>query len=112
MASNNNALVVVAAGNGHSSLVTSPAISKNAITVGSASGSGSAVSSFSSGGTQPDGRQKPDVVAIGEHVYSAASRGTEATPEPSHCGVVERSGTSIATALVSGAAAMGKSVQF
>lgn len=106
MASNNNALVVVAAGNGHSSLVTSPAISKNAITVGSAAGSGSAVSSFSSGGRQPDGRKKPDVVAIGEHVYSAASRGTTATPEPSHCGVTEQSGTSIATALVSGAAAM------
>lgn len=106
MAENDQVLVVAAAGNSGLTEVASPAISKNALAVGSLAGSGYAVAQSSSGGIQLDGRLKPDVLAIGQYVYSAASTGTESEVTLSHCGVVEKSGTSIAAAIVSGAAAL------
>lgn len=102
-------LVVVAAGNSGPGFVTSPAISKNALTVGSLSSSGTSVSPFSAGGMQPDGRMKPDLIAIGESTISAQSRGTgkgKATVK-SHCTTTTKSGTSVATAVVTAAAAQG-----
>lgn len=99
-------LVVVAAGNSGPGFVTSPAISKNALTVGSLSSSGTSVSPFSSGGKQPDGRLKPDLVAMGDSVFGPRSKGTTTKPD-SHCETTQKSGTSVSAALVTAAAAQG-----
>lgn len=82
-------------------------LAKNVITVGSVSDAiqgmrrevkQARVSSFSSWGPVDDGRIKPDLVANGEEVYSTTSEGDTRYGE--------ESGTSMATASVSGAVAL------
>lgn len=95
-------LVLVANGNDgpDSKTVGSPATAKNQLAIG-ASGTGAtsnSIASFSSRGPASDGRIKPTLVAPGVRIASAAN-GQE-------CAVVERSGTSMATPIAAGAAAL------
>jgi subtilisin family serine protease len=64
------------------------------------------VAQFSSIGPTVDYRYKPDVVAPGEHIRSALSRGPGAAPAGQCDAVVEMSGTSMATPVCAGAAAL------
>ncbi len=101
--SNKHGIVfVIAAGNfgyyliGGSSL-SNPGTSLQAITVGSSRWD-SSPSSFSSEGPRSDGAMKPDLLAPGESVIFASSVGTSR--------YVRGSGTSFATPIVSGVAAL------
>ncbi|KAG5186292.1 peptidase S8/S53 domain-containing protein, partial [Tribonema minus] len=111
------ALVLVAAGNegaGGFSTVSSPANTKNGLSVG-CSGSTHArygpgrvrVSAFSSRGpTVGDARIKPDVVVPGEQVLSALGRGRgpqhDAAPGQESCAAVYMRGTSMASPVLAG----------
>lgn len=95
-------LVLVANGNSgpKEGSVTSPATAKNAISVG-ASGAGDRVDEvafFSSRGPTADGRVKPTLLAPGASIASAAAG--EA------CAVITKQGTSMATPILAGAAAV------
>ncbi len=82
--------------------VGSPAVAKNLIAVG-ASGTGdraAAITDFSSRGPAADGRIKPTLVAPGQEIWSAAAG--EA------CSVTSKSGTSMATPIAAGAAALAR----
>lgn len=90
--------------------VISPSIGKNVIAVGS-SGSGHVsyqrldyVSPFSSSGPSVDGRIKPDIVAPGYVIYSAKSRSENSESET--CLVETKMGTSMATPVAAGNAAL------
>lgn len=118
-------VVVVAAGNtgygyakdpngrpmrlGFGMTINDPGNAARAITVGSTSSSPhtSGVSYFSSKGPTGDGRRKPDIVAPGERVISAAAgeMRRKASRSGSDVDYVETSGTSMAAPHVSGAAA-------
>lgn len=118
-------VVVVAAGNtgygyakdpngrpmrlGFGMTINDPGNSSRAITVGSTSSSPhtSGVSYFSSKGPTGDGRRKPDLVAPGERVISAAAGKLQESAQLSGPDVeyVESSGTSMAAPHVAGAAA-------
>jgi subtilisin family serine protease len=101
-------LVLFAAGNSGagSDTVISPATGKNVVAVG-ASLHGDfeppCVAAFSSRGWTADGRIKPDVVAPGVGVISAATNGE--VPGQS-CGNTEKSGTSMAAPTAAGLAAL------
>src|SRR5690606_7597632 len=85
--------------------VGSPGLAKNALTVG-ASGAGTAgenATTFSSRGPIFDNRTKPDVMAQGEGIVSAASDGNAAG---SSCVTCSMSGTSMATPTAAGLAAL------
>ena len=120
-------LVLVAAGNdgtAGSGTVSTPATCKNCITVGASEGfyekdvgyqykpptsaPGPQVSNlaeFSSvGSTLPDGRTKPDIVAPGLNIRSAASNGFISLS--GNCGVSKKSGTSMATPAVAALVAL------
>jgi subtilisin family serine protease len=96
-------LVVAAAGNGGPTALTvgTPGIAADALTVGATNRSGTGVAGFSSRGPTPGLFVKPDVVAPGTAVTSAAA----AAPYPNRS-YVELSGTSMATPVVSGVAAL------
>ena len=120
-------VVLVAAGNDGTSgagTVSTPATCKNCITVGSSEGfyeSGvsyeykppaswtaphpSNMAEFSIyGSTLPDGRTKPDVVALGLSVRSAASNGFISSA--GNCGHSKKSGTSMSTPAVASLVAL------
>ena len=78
--------------------MSSPAIAKNAVAVGALDASYVKVAQFSSRGPTPDGRLKPDLVAPGSSLVSAA--------DGEACGTVTMSGTSMATPIVTAAAAL------
>ncbi len=97
------------------SQVTSPGTAKNVLSIGS-SNSGS-VSAFSSQGPTLDGRIKPDLVAPGEGICSArAEEAKNAVGTPCATGThsntrsmyMELSGTSQATAVAGGSAALAR----
>ncbi len=100
-----NMLVTIAAGNSGNDgvdTVGAPATSKNALTVGASENQNDSlfqnVAYFSSQGLTEDGRLKPEVIAPGYGVVSAAT-GTA-------CGEANLSGTSMATPAVAGSAAL------
>ncbi len=100
-------VVVAAAGNdGRRDAVLSPSVGKNVLAVGAArhgDAEPGCVVSWSSRGWTDDGRIKPDVVAPGSQVLSAANDGTIAT---ANCQVAPSSGTSMACPAVAGLAAL------
>jgi subtilisin family serine protease len=101
-------VVVAAAGNAgaEADTVGSPATGKNVLAVGAALHGDidpPCVVAFSSRGWTEDGRIKPDVVAPGSLVISAASDGSIATD---NCQVTAASGTSMACPTVAGLAAL------
>ena len=118
-------VVVVAAGNtgygyakdpegrtmrlGFGMTINDPGNAQRAITVGATSSSphSTGVSYFSSKGPTGDGRMKPDLVAPGERIISAAAgellrQAHQASPEAEY---IESTGTSMSAPHVSGAAA-------
>jgi subtilisin family serine protease len=99
----NGTLVVAAAGNAGPTGLTidTPGIAADALTVGATNASGRGVAGFSSRGPTPGLFLKPDLLAPGTDVASAASR----HPYPDRA-YVNLTGTSMATPAVSGAAAL------
>lgn len=111
MWNNPDALVIFAAGNSGSSgaySVVTPSTAKSCLTVGASynmmqtsfglENNIKYVAYFSSIGPTADGRLKPDVVAPGYYIRSAHNAQT--------CGVVDSRGTSMATPVVAGNAAL------
>lgn len=102
-------VVVVAAGNNgpRPMSVTAPGISRKVITVGSSDDSGyvyvhgEKVSNYSGRGPTKNLVLKPDVVAPGSNIISCSSK-----KNFGQYGYAERSGTSMATPIVSGAVAL------
>ncbi|MFC1493279.1 S8 family peptidase [candidate division KSB1 bacterium] len=100
LAAEKGIVVVNSAGNeGNNSwgIITAPADAEGILAVGAVDGSG-AIANFSSRGPTADGRIKPDVVARGVSVYSAYSGFHSLYSYPD--------GTSMATPLVAGSAAL------
>eukprot|EP00752_Nemacystus_decipiens_P002497 g2346.t1 len=119
MYNNPENLLIFAAGNdGQNSLdqectIGAPTLAKNALAIGATSSGETrvngeeiydidVVASFSSFGPAPDGRIKPDLVAPGDHVYAAASDGTDLHS----CRLWAYAGTSMSAPVVAGSAAM------
>eukprot|EP00624_Nannochloropsis_granulata_P000737 evm.model.NODE_12910_length_10155_cov_26.200590.2 len=107
MYENDDALIFVSGGNnGAAGLgsVASPALSKNVMAVGASLNERDAsfdrdhVAYFSSWGPTLDGRIKPDVLAPGRRVVSAAAG--------SNCGVTRKQGTSMSTPIAAGSATL------
>jgi subtilisin family serine protease len=101
IAASRGILIVNAAGNDGfvsepANTLGAPADGDMVLTVG-ATDSGGSRSAFSSVGNTSDGRTKPDVMAMGQSVYTISSF------DPSY---VTTSGTSLSTPLVAGAAAL------
>jgi serine protease AprX len=102
-------VVVVAAGNGGptAGTVTTPGADPFVVTAGSLDDQGSAgtgddrESTFSARGPTLDGFAKPDVLAPGEHVLSL-----KASDDPMQLGYAKMTGTSVASAMVAGIAAL------
>jgi subtilisin family serine protease len=129
MFENDDFLMVIAAGNDGDNdtpfTVSAPATAKNIISVGASHSccgdlspgqlGPNHIASFSSRGPTADGRTKPDVVAPGRYILSTAAR----PDSPGSCdpnkapgasgesgGVLSLAGTSMATPVVSGSAAL------
>jgi subtilisin family serine protease len=102
-------LIFFAAGNNGMSgkgTLLSPGLSKNSVSVAASSNSRSIgdVAYFSSMGPTPDGRTKPDVTAPGFSISSAEAQ-LEGTSQ-GNCGVTKKAGTSMATPVTAGTAAL------
>ncbi len=104
--SNRQFLVVCAAGNNAlSNTVGSPSVAKNSLSV-AATMSGSSqekIASYSSRGWASDGRFKPDLAVPGHNLSTAGSDGDITTD---NCYLTGRSGTSFASPIVAGLAAL------
>jgi len=103
-----DAVMLFAAGNSgpEQGTVLSPSTGKNVISVGAAVHGDEeppCPAWFSSRGPTDDGRIKPDIVAPGQGVWSAASDGVVSS---GNCGLVPMSGTSMATPTAAGLAAL------
>ena len=98
-------LIVASAGNAGSgyNTVGTPATAKNIIAVGNAS---DCQTNFMNGGSSrgkaPDGRLKPDVVAVGTNVTSALNDGNGSTNANQGCSTVPESGTSMSSPTMTG----------
>jgi len=116
---NDDFLMIVAAGNSGPSAGTigSPAKAKNVLTVGATKLNRRFVhkiATFSSQGPTMDGRIKPDIVAHGTQVLSVGAESGASCNDPdkmpnlggSKFGLASKSGTSMATPVVSGSAAL------
>lgn len=105
---NDDHLVLIAAGNSGAqgaSSVGSPATFKNGLAVGASCGANTDINGavfFSSLGPTSDGRLKPDIMSPGVSILSAAG-GTEGQTT---CQATRKSGTSMATPVAAGAAAL------
>jgi subtilisin family serine protease len=101
-------LALFAAGNdGRARGILSPSLCKNGFAVASVSHIDASVarkSSFSSTGPTQDGRMKPEAAAPGEDVTSAAA--LDERNDGASCERVRKSGTSMATPAMAGAAAL------
>lgn len=106
-------LAFFAAGNSGQSgyyTVISPAIAKNAVAVGATGSAHSSsqridyLASFSGNGPSIDGRIKPDIVAPGYSIYSAKAKNENS--EAYSCDVTVKMGTSMATPVAAGNAAL------
>jgi len=93
-------------GNAGADTIGAPATAKNALTVGALlHGNNTGVVGFSSRGPTDDGRTKPDIQAPGTAIRSAAGNTTnDGNIEPGS--ISSKSGTSMSTPTVAGAAAM------
>lgn len=101
-------LIVFAAGNDGNDGIGHPGVAKNALTVGAYNhGQSTQVAAFSSRGPTYDGRQKPDIMAPGVGIVSAAGDlNNDNPPAQVSSAVKPLSGTSMATPTVSGGAAL------
>jgi subtilisin family serine protease len=105
-------LMVVAAGNSGQSpnSITTPATAKNILSVGASDGNSENIDSlafFSSQGPTDDGRIKPEIVAPGVRIISARSHDPSAIyPATYNSDYAYDSGTSMATPMISGMAAL------
>ncbi|MBT4100123.1 MAG: S8 family serine peptidase [Gemmatimonadetes bacterium] len=102
-------VVVASAGNeGNKSWVyiTTPADAPGVMTVGAVHVQSAAIASFSSRGPTADGRIKPDVVAPGQFVYSVEGSRVAAPGNFDADQYVRFSGTSAASPLIAGVAAL------
>eukprot|EP01127_Copromyxa_protea_P021256 TRINITY_DN7263_c0_g1_i2.p1 TRINITY_DN7263_c0_g1~~TRINITY_DN7263_c0_g1_i2.p1 ORF type:complete len:673 (+),score=129.05 TRINITY_DN7263_c0_g1_i2:3-2021(+) len=96
-------VVVMSIGNYGIQSISTPGDSEGALSVGSVNLMTLKKSSFSSVGPTSDGRIKPDVVAPGERVPVASS---EFVPNDERTWYTRNSGTSFATPLIAGVAAL------
>ncbi len=104
-------LVVVAAGNNASGIMNtfSPGNAKNALTVAALGHGGSLEqASFSNKGPTADGRLKPDIAAPGTETISASTDSSSVTATIAAPQIVAMSGTSMATPVVAGNAALAR----
>lgn len=98
--------IVYSAGNSGpaSTSIGSPGVSKNVVTVGALGhGDNTVIARFSSRGPTVDGRIKPDIVAPGSSVGSAAGDTVQGND---NCGISFKSGTSMAAPTVAGGAVL------
>ncbi|MFF5445665.1 S8 family serine peptidase [Streptomyces sp. NPDC012888] len=105
-------VVVVASGNegvdfwgDFTTKIRCPGNARNVITVG-ATDDEDDIADFTSHGSTPDGRLKPDVAAPGVFIASARAPGTGRPQDVVAPGFINKSGTSMATPHVAGVAAL------
>lgn len=104
---NEDMLIAFSAGNEGSAATTigHPGHSKHALTVGAlGNGNSTTVATFSSRGPTSDGRRKPDIMAPGSSIVSAAGDDNDTTVDAPTTATL--SGTSMSTPIVAGGAAL------
>ncbi|MCP2276146.1 Subtilase family protein [Nocardia amikacinitolerans] len=105
-------VVVAASGNegvdfwgDYATKIRCPGNARNVVTVG-ATDDADVIADFSSHGTTPDGRPKPDVAAPGVAIASTRAAGTGNPAAVVAPGIINKSGTSMSTPHVAGVAAL------